>query len=312
MRAMPASIDRHREVLRRLALLCALLVLVVTSASALLRQAKAGLACDDRAACYAQDLRRLQQGLAPADEAQTTLAAVRLAHRVAASAVLLLGLTMLMIAVGARLRREIVLTLLLLALAAFLAVLGLRSSAARVPAVVLGNLLGGFVMLAVCVRLARRAAPGPRDALRAAARLAAALVVLQAALGALTSASYAGLSCTGWGGCDLAEVGRGADWRALNPWREPVLNETAPFNPGGALVHTLHRVAGVAVAGVLGAVGLLALRRGRRLAGGALLALVAAQLGVGLALAAFALPIGLAIAHNVLAALLLATLVAQA
>lgn len=311
---MPASIDRRRETLRRLACACALLVLVVTGASALLRQAKAGLACDDRAACYGQDLRRLQQGLAPAATEQTTLAAVRVAHRLAASGVLLLGLTMLMIAAGAqpRLPRETTLTLLLLALAAVLALLGLRSAAARVPAVVLGNLVGGFLMLALCVRLARPAASGPRDVLRGAARLAAVLVVLQVGLGALTSASYAGLSCTGWSGCDLADIARGADWRVLNPWREPVLNDTPPFNPAGALVHALHRLAGFAVAAVVAGVGLLALRRGRRRAGVALLALIALQLGAGLALAAFALPIGLAIAHNVLAALLLATLVAQA
>lgn len=300
--------------LRRLACACALLVLVVTGASALLRQAKAGLACDDRAACYGQDLRRLQQGLAPAATEQTTLAAVRVAHRLAASGVLLLGLTMLMIAAGARPRlpRETTLTLLLLALAAVLALLGLRSAAARVPAVVLGNLVGGFLMLALCVCLARPAASGARDVLRGAARLAAVLVVLQVGLGALTSASYAGLSCTGWSGCDLADIARGADWRVLNPWREPVLNDTPPFNPAGALVHALHRLAGFAVAAVVAGVGLLALRRGRRRAGVALLALIALQLGAGLALAAFALPIGLAIAHNLLAALLLATLVAQA
>lgn len=311
---MPASIDRRRETLRRLACVCALLVLVVTGASALLRQAKAGLACDDRAACYGQDLRRLQQGLAPAATEQTALAAVRVAHRLAASGVLLLGLTMLMIAVGAqpRLPRETTLTLLLLALAALLALLGLRSATARVPAVVLGNLVGGFLMLALCVRLARPAASGPRDALQGAARLAAVLVVLQVGLGALTSASYAGLSCTGWSGCDLADIAHGPDWRVLNPWREPVLNDAPPFNPAGALVHGLHRLAGFAVAAAVAGVGLLALRRGRRRAGVALLALIALQLGAGLALAAFALPIGLAIAHNVLAALLLATLVAQA
>lgn len=310
---MSASIDRHRVVLRRLALLCALLVLVVTSASALLRQAKAGLACEDRAACYGQELRRLQQGVEPSDETQTTLAAVRLAHRIAASGVLLLGLMMLMIAVSARLRRETVLTVLLLALAAGLAVLGLRSSAARLPAVVLGNLLGGFLMLALCVRLARpAAAAGRRAALQGAAAIAALLLVIQVALGGLTSASFAGLSCSGWGGCDTAEVWRDADGASLNPWREPALNAAAPFNPSGALAHSLHRWAGFALAAVLAGVALLALRRERPRAGMLLLALLVLQLGVGLALAAFALPIGLAIAHNVLAALLLATLVSLA
>ena len=56
--------DRRLHVLRRLALLCAVMVLAVTSLSAFLRLSKAGLGCADWPACYGQDLRHLQQGIA--------------------------------------------------------------------------------------------------------------------------------------------------------------------------------------------------------------------------------------------------------
>ena len=64
------------------------------------------------------------------------------------------------------LRREAALSLALLTLALSLALLGLFTPGARVPAVAMANLLGGFVMLALAARLA---APPPRVRLGASA-----------------------------------------------------------------------------------------------------------------------------------------------
>jgi cytochrome c oxidase assembly protein subunit 15 len=172
----------------------------------------------------------------------------------------------------------------------------------------MGNLLGGFVMLALCVRLARPHDPLPGAGAHAWAIAATLLLVLQVGLGGLASASYAGLSCSGLGGCPFAEVVRTADWASLNPWREPVLHPVPPINPGGALVHTLHRATALGLALLLAPIGVIALRRGRRRAGAAILLLLAAQWSIGLAMSVLALPLGLALAHNMLAALLLATL----
>jgi cytochrome c oxidase assembly protein subunit 15 len=304
--------ERRFAFLRRLALLCAALVLAVTSLSAFLRLSKAGLGCDDWPACYGQSLRELQQGAAVPAAEQTGTAAARLAHRVAASAALLLVITMVMVCFGSQplLLREGSLALALLGLALFLAVLGFWSRAARLPAVAMGNLVGGFAMLALCVRLAAAGrSPPPLAGLRGPAAAAALLLLLQVALGGLVSASFAGLSCSGWSDCNPAEALRASGWGGLNPWREPVLAATPPVNPIGALANGLHRHAGVALALLLLPLGVLALRLGRPRTGIVLLALLLAQLAVGMALSSLALPLGLAMLHNLIAAALLGTLV---
>lgn len=302
--------ERRLALLRRLALICAVLVLAVTSLSAFLRQTKAGLGCAQWPACYGQGLRQSQQGIEAGADAQTASAAARLVHRIAASLALLLVITMLMVCFGARplLPREGLLALGLLGLALFLAVLGFWSRAARLPAVAMGNLLGGFLMFALCVRLAGARAPALPRWLRAGCLAAAALLLLQAALGGLVSASYAGLSCSGWGGCDLAETLRAGDLGSLDPWREPVLNDAAPASPAGALPHSLHRHAGLVLPALVLPLALLVLRHGRRRSAAVLALLLVAQVALGLALAALALPLGLALLHNLLAAALLATL----
>jgi cytochrome c oxidase assembly protein subunit 15 len=302
--------ERRFTFLRRLALLCAAMVLAVTSLSAFLRLSKAGLGCDDWPACYGQSLRSLQQGTAvPADE-QTATAAARLAHRITASTALLLVITMVMVCFGSQplLMREGSLALALLGLALFLAVLGFWSSAARLPAVAMGNLIGGFSMLALCVRLAFAGRSPPLARLRGWVAAAALLLLLQVALGGLVSSSFAGLSCSGWNDCNPAEALQASGWGGLNPWREPVLAGTPPVNPAGALANSLHRLAGLALALLLLPLGVLALRRGRPRAGAVLLALLIAQLAVGLAMSSLALPLGLAMLHNLLAAALLSTL----
>jgi cytochrome c oxidase assembly protein subunit 15 len=305
-------LDRRLNLLRRLALLCAVMVLAVTSLSAYIRLTKVGLGCADWPACYGQELRRMQQGVAAPAEQQTATAAARLAHRITASAALLLVITMVMVCFGSRplLVREGLLALALLALALFLAVLGFWSSAARVPAVAMGNLLGGFVMLALSVRLALPVRTSSRALWRAAIVTAAGLLAVQVALGGLVSASHAGLSCSGWSDCGVHEAWQASGWRSLDPWREPVLNDAAPFNPAGALPNSLHRLAGLGLALLLPPLAWLAWRRGRRLAAALLFVLLAAQVALGVAMSALALPLGLALLHNLVAAALLATLLA--
>jgi cytochrome c oxidase assembly protein subunit 15 len=304
--------ERRHKVLRRLALLCAAMVLAVTSLSALMRQTKVGLGCADWPACYGQELRRLQQGATVSDELQSATAAARLAHRVTASAALLLVITMVMVCFGSQplLWREGRLALALLGLAVFLAVLGFWSSAARLPAVAMGNLLGGFLMLSLCVRLAvPRATPLPAR-LRAAVAVAAVLLMLQLASGGLVSASLAGLSCSGWSDCGLQAAWQASGWAGLDPWREPSLNAAVPYNPAGALANSLHRHAAVVLALLLLPLAALAMRHGRRRVAAVLLVLLVAQLAVGVAMSSMGLPLGLALLHNLLAAAMLAALLA--
>lgn len=308
----PSSLGRRLELLRRMAWLCAVMVLVITSLSAFIRLSKAGLGCEPWPQCYGQELRAQQLGEA-SPEAGTATAVARLAHRVIASSALLLVLVMVMTALASRPALwgpgRMALGLLLLAL--FLAVLGRWTADARVPAVTLGNLLGGFAMFALSVSMALAAgkalAPGVRPSeagLRLVrwAWLGAAALVLNVALGGMVSAGGAGLSCQQLAGCDLGAV----SWQALDPWHEPSFDAAQPHNPAGAGVHLLHRAGALLVVAALLPLAVLAWRHGRRGVGVAILGLLFVQAGLGMALVVGSLPLGVALAHNVVAALMLA------
>lgn len=301
--------DRSRLLVRRIALLLAVVVLVITSLSAYIRLSRAGLSCADWPQCYGERLRQAQQGLAPTAGDSGAVAAARFAHRIVASGALLLIVALLVVCFGARPARfadgGIAFVLLVLALA--LAVLGRWSSDARVPAVAIGNLLGGFAMLALCWRLVRgdSAAALTRGA-RAWALIGVLLLAAQIALGGLVSASFAATSCSGM--TDCLSAARGVAWSALDPWREPVLAGTPPTNPSGALAQVLHRIAGLGVTIVVAPLALAAWRQRRRLAGALLLVLLACSAGLGITVANAGPSLALVLAHNLAAALLLATL----
>lgn len=293
MGAMDTSC-RRMTLLRTMAIACAVLVLAITSLSAFIRLSRAGLGCEPWPQCQAQLLREAKQG---------AVAAARIAHRITAVGALLLVIAMVLAAYGSAppLVRQGRLVVVLLGLAVFLAVLGRMTADSRLPAVVLANLLAGLAMFAVSWRLvaATRPAGAARTLDAGWVRLALALLVVQIMLGGLVSAGHAGASCPRLAGCDLGT----ASWQAFNPWQEP--------DPGagvgaGALVHMAHRAAGILTAIVVAALGVAASRRGHR-AGALLPALVVLELGAGIGLIARSTPLALALVHNVLAALLLAT-----
>lgn len=302
--------QRRHAWLRRLALTCAALVLAVTSLSAFIRLSQAGLGCNDWPQCYGSRLRDAQQGHPDLAAKVEAVAAARLAHRAVAVLALLAVVTMLAICFGNQpwLHREGLLALALLALALGLAVLGRSTAGSRLPAVAMANLIGGVLMLALSWRLAATGAPSARPALKAWARVAALLLLGQLALGALVSSSYAGLSCASVGDCVAAADAAGWPWRLLDPWREPVFVATPlPINPNGAIGQVLHRAGAVVVLVMLAPLGWATLRGARRREGVTLLALLVLQMMLGLVMTATALPISAALAHNIVAALLLAT-----
>lgn len=304
------NVSQRRFVsLRRAAVLCGLLMLAIISLSAFIRLSNAGLGCSDWPRCYGQVLREAQRG-EPANIGDSdAVAAARMAHRVMAVAALALVIAMVMacFATFPTLPLQGRTALALLGLALFLAVLGRWTSGARVPAVAMGNLLGGFAMLALCVRMVGSGPSPQRPRLGAWALAGAAVLLCQIALGGLVSAGYAGLSCPSLTGCDLS--GPAGVWDSLNPWREPRFDTTLPVNPAGALAQAVHRVGALVTLLVLLPLGVVAMRRGRRRAGAVLLALLAVQAALGVLMVVHALPFPLALAHNLVAALLLAVVV---
>lgn len=306
------EVDRRMTTLRKLAWACAALVLAITTLSAFIRLSMAGLGCEPWPQCYAQSPRAAAR--TPAPQADGPVAVARITHRVVAVAALLLVIALVMatLSKGPMLWREGRMALALLVLALFLAILGRWTAGAKVPAVMLGNLLAGFAMFAVSCRLAQSANRPPvavaaHDPLARWARIAAALLVGQIVLGGLVSAGHAGLSCPQLVACDLA----GGSWQFLNPWHEAPLDLADSANAAGALVHGLHRAGALVLAAVLLPLGGAAWRRGRR-AGAAVILLLAVQVTLGALLVALGLPLSVALAHNIAAALLLSAVLSLA
>ena len=177
---------------RALALVALLLMVVVVVASAWLRLAQPRPACIDWPGC--RDALRPALGVA-ADRViggDRVLAAVRGTHRLAASALLLVVITLAALALARAPRDRTVgrFALAMLALALGLAALGVVTPGSRSTAVLLGNLLGGLALLALAWATWRtlRAMPAPRPSLARWAALGAVLWLLQAALGARSGA----------------------------------------------------------------------------------------------------------------------------
>ncbi|HYD77674.1 COX15/CtaA family protein [Ramlibacter sp.] len=287
--------------LRALAFACAALVLAITTLSAFIRLSRTGLGCEPWPQCYAVEALRI----ASMDNA--AIGAARIAHRISASAVLLVIIAALMVALARNppLRRQGRFVLWLLGLAAFLAAFGRATADSLLPAVTLGNLLAGLAMFAVACAFVRSAGGRERPALspawRAGAWVAAGLLLLQMALGGLVSANHAGLSCPASSACVID----GASWALFNPFHAAG-DPAQPLNPAGALLHLSHRIGGLLVALVLVGLGLAAWRRRRRVAAALLVLLPLLQVAAGVLLVSAGLPLALALLHNVMAAVLLA------
>lgn len=299
----------HRiAVLRRTAWICAGLVLSIVGLSASIRLSANGLGCVPWPQCYGH----------AAGASGTTIEVLRVLHRV--SAVLLLPLLLVLVMGGYSRNAERWpqrgLAVVAVAIALALAVLGRWTAGARVPAITLGNLLGGLLLLAVCARMALvGSATWPDSAqhsrgTRRWLRWSAFALLLQVALGGLVSGALAGPSCSSLLHCPLPQP---LNWEVLNPWQSPPLDlTTSTFNPQGALLHWLHRGMAI-VSGVSALLAARALRRdGWPRTCAVLFALVLAEAALGLLLVSAGLPLLIAIAHNLLAALLLALLLALA
>ena len=193
--ALPA--DPRSRWLRRMALACVLLMLVVVTSSAALRLAQERPACGGWPGC------RDAAAPAPAPAAAAAAArrhaaapwmgspGVRIAHRVAASTMLPAACALALLAVLPRPRRTAVgvRALAMIGLALALAALGVVTPGSRSPWVLLGNQLGGLLLLALAWsawRCLGAAAPAPMRGARAVGLL----WLLQAALGALSGAGF--------------------------------------------------------------------------------------------------------------------------
>jgi cytochrome c oxidase assembly protein subunit 15 len=300
-RLQPDGVAAVRRRCAQLAIVAAALTFVVIVASAFMRHVQAGLSCADWPACYA-----LAAGAGDAQIAGVGVA--RGVHRLAASGAALLVLAMLLVAWRHPPSRRWAVSAL--GIVAALAALGVATPGARLPAVALANLLGGFALLATLT--AAHAHAGdltmPSARVRAAAAMATALALLQAAIGGSIAAQSALLACPTLPGCDDLTWSAFFGGGAWNPWHAPSIASgrfVAP--PGAAALHVLHRITGMLLMALVLAIaarlwqprGVLAVALGLALslviAGGIAAALVPSSLGATLL-------------HNASAALLVALL----
>jgi cytochrome c oxidase assembly protein subunit 15 len=306
--------------LAALALAILLATLLINALSAFIRHEEAGLGCADRAACYgrvappeAAGKVLVRQALAPDAPAKRT-------HRALATALVVMVLVLLHRTRAARELRgfEARAPLLILGLLVLLAVIGPASYLKSRPAIAACNLLGGIALAAVSYRLWLGLSPVP-GAIAASAGLrrwlhaALLLLLLALALGAWTSANYAGLACTDLAQCANAVVAAtpgellGAFWY----FRELGQDATGRLDAGAAAaaIPLAHRGVALATAVTL----LVALWRAWReqVAVGSWLpvaVLLCAQLALGLLQPGYTLPLGLVLAHGTNATLLLLAL----
>lgn len=292
--------------LRRIAWVCTLLVFAVLISSAFIRLSTQGLSCAPWPDCYGQ----------PQETARAAVEVMRVIHRL--SVFLLTPLLLVLLLRGFAHRpapwppRWLAVGMTIIAI--LLAILGRWTAGSRLPAIALGNLLGGFVLFALSLRMAMVPASQQDHISQMPAHLnrwrnwAVLAVLLQTALGGLVGSSLATLSCSSLPLCALPET---ISWAALNPLQvpQPVLAGDVP-NSAGALLHWLHRSMALVVAALVLLTARALWRAGRRHSAAILMGLLLIQAVLGALLVANEFPLLLALIHNTLTALLLALLVA--
>jgi cytochrome c oxidase assembly protein subunit 15 len=302
-----------------------LLAFAVVTIGAWVRLTDAGLGCPDWPGCYG---RLVVSALSAADPATAELTAIRpldtgkawreMIHRYLASTLGLLCLVLAAIALANRAapKQPRRLPLVLVALVVFQGLLGMWTVTLLLkPLVVVAHLLGGLATLALLFWLARTGAPPLRvdSRVRVLAIAALALLVLQIALGGWTSANYAALACPDFPTCQTQWWPEIADFdEAFVLWRGVGIDYEGGVldHPARVAIHFVHRLGAVfATLGLatLGAV--LTARREARWDGIAIMAALAAQVGIGIAIVVLGVPLWAAVAHNGVAALLLLSIV---
>ncbi len=296
--------------------------MVLVSLSAYLRLAHSGIGCTDWPACYGRigDPPAVSQTISSENayqrivaEASQPLAWATPLHRLVAS---VLGLLIvLLVVLSLKLKRDRMISLALLGLTIFLALLGIKSGGLHSPAVVMGNLSGGFLMLGLLGWMLFKSSDG-NDQAPERASLPGALIVttvlvlaLQILLGGLTSANFAATSCQTLPDCHGAWLPGSEIWKAMDLSRHHEVTSMGQAIGGQERIdiHIAHRLGAVVTTLMVLAVGFMAWIVGGRLrkAGAIALILVTAELSIGITAIISDLPIELAVAHNWVAGLLL-------
>lgn len=309
----------------RLARVATVLALFVVTIGAWVRLTDAGLGCPDWPGCYGQLVVSEDLSADPSignefgRAVDTGKAWREMIHRYLAST---LGLLVVALTVIAWRKRRLDgqpwrVPLVLLGLVIFQGLLGMWTVTLLLkPVIVVAHLLGGLSTLALLYWLARGASAPPRPiapGLRRVGFVAAAVLVVQIALGGWTSANYAAVACPDFPTCQTQWWPAIADFReAFVLWRGLGVDYEGGVldHPARVAIHFTHRLGAVLATAFLIAFGAGLLRTpAARGAGQALLAALALQVALGVSIVLWGVPLAVAVAHNGVAALLLLTVI---
>lgn len=314
---------------KRLVLSTVLLAVIVVGLGAYTRLSDAGLGCPDWPGCYgfltvpdkAHEIAAAQQSF-PGLEVHQGKAMKEMVHRYFAGT---LGLLILAIAVNALrnakmpqvpLRLPVVLLLLVI----FQAMLGMWTVTMNLqPLIVMGHLLGGFSIASLLWLLYLRSHTKPvfggdagAKALQGWSMAALCMVIIQIALGGWLAANYAAAHCVGFPMCEGSEA-----FSLAKVFHLPM--EHANYEYGvlsydsRMSIHLLHRF-GALMTLLVVSIAMFKVFKGAysstiKNATLAVVAALIAQVCIGIALVYMQIPLMVALAHNLMALLLLLTLV---
>jgi len=293
------------------------LVIILVVLSAYLRLDHSGIGCEPWPACYGNIGIESEAPSAAAtyerllEEAQQPLSWATPLHRLVASVLglLILGMSLLALRQG----KQRLLTLAVLGLTVFLAWLGIYSEGLHSPAVVMGNLCGGFAMLGLLGWMVLKKPAGSENSKRHTLQwvtvVTLAVLCLQIILGGLTSANFAASACQTLPDCHGSWMPGAELAKAFDLTRTHDISDTGMVLGGAerAAIQKLHRLVAILATFFVTFSGLIAIREGGDLkyVGCVAIALVAVEVIVGGSAILAGLPIGVAVAHNWLAGLLL-------
>ncbi len=320
--------------LRRLTLFAAILAFVVVTLGAYTRLTDAGLGCPDWPGCYnhmivpeSQNAISQAEHVYPGWPVETIKAWTEMIHRYAAGT---LGILILILAgIAIRKRKQpgqpLIVPLLLVAIAAFQAALGMWTVTLRLtPIVVMGHLLGGMTILALLwwthlkSKALNNAFSNNSDSfqrIRPWAIAGLVIVACQIALGGWTSANYAALVCPNFPYCTAHVFFPKVDFHdAFNVFSALSAHAAVGHLSQAALmtIQMTHRLGAFITAFYLGLLGIFLLAMNAKplkLIGSIILLLLATQITLGVLNIVMMLPLPVALLHNSVAALLLLTLV---
>ncbi|MDE3020450.1 MAG: COX15/CtaA family protein [Pseudomonadota bacterium] len=309
---------------KKLIWLTALLALCVVVLGAFVRLSNAGLGCPDWPGCYGQigapdtsaQISRAESAF-PNRPVIASKAWKEMIHRYFAGT--LATLIIVIAYLSWRRHERLGLPVAIVGTVIFQALLGMWTVTLLLrPIVVSAHLLGGMTTLALLSWLGLRQTPPElvppsihAVRLRPYAIIALVVICVQICLGGWTSTNYAALACTGFPTCNGQWVPPMDLAHGFQLFRD--LGKTASGAPldYSALVgiHWMHRVGALITFCYVGWLALKVKRvPGFRHLGFVLLALLFAQMGLGIANVELSLPLPVAVAHNAGAALLLVTL----